>query len=317
MLYLSDEDVVRHAPLEEVISAVEEAFKYFSLGVTVTPLRTRVEAREYRGDILLMPCYMPAMNVFSTKIVTVYPENMARGLPTIQASVVAVNPSNGSIMFVASARALTGMRTGAATAVSFKYLGRKDSQVLGLIGCGYQAGWQLRALSKVAKLEEVMVYDIDGERMEKFAREMGGETGLPVKPVREPEKLVHGSDIVVTATTSRTPVVLKGWVKPGTHISAIGAYTPDMAELDPELVASSKLVVDSREAALEEAGDIIQAIRKGLMAKEKIYAELGELAAGLKPGRTGVEEITIFKSVGLAVQDAAVVKVLADHLTTR
>jgi alanine dehydrogenase len=317
MLYLSDEDVVRYAPLEEVIGAVEEAFKYFSLGVTVTPLRTRVEAREHRGDILLMPCYLPTVNVFSTKIVTIYPDNLARGLPTIQASVVAVNPSNGRIMFVASARALTGMRTGAATAVSFKYLGRKDSKSLGLIGCGYQAGWQLRALSKVVKLEKVLVYDIDEKRMGQFAREMNEETGLTIETIKMPERLVSSSDIVVTATTSKTPVVLKRWVKPGTHISAIGAYTPEMAELDPELVASSKLVVDSREAALEEAGDIIQAIEKGLMKKEDIYAELGELVAGLRQGRKGLEEITIFKSVGLAVQDAAVVKVLADHLTTR
>jgi alanine dehydrogenase len=317
MHLLTDEDVQKMVPLDEVISSVEEAFKLYSLGQTVTPLRVRVEAREYGGDILLMPCYLGPMGVFATKIVTVYPGNISKGLPTIQAAVVSVNPEDGSIGFIASAKALTGMRTGAASAISVKYLARSDARVLGLLGCGYQAGWQLRAISRVQKLSRVLVYDVDRLRMERFAEEMGRETGIPIKTVGNAEEAASDSDIIVTATTSRTPVLLNGWVKPGTHIVAIGAYTPEMAELEPQLVARSKIVVDSREAALNEAGDLIQPIKMGLLSPTSIHAELGEIVAGIKEGRTSEDEITLFKSVGLAIQDAAAVKVLAHHLSTR
>ncbi|MEM1945063.1 MAG: ornithine cyclodeaminase family protein [Nitrososphaerota archaeon] len=317
MRVLTDEDVIRMAPLGEVIGAVEEAFRLYSQGLTVMPLRVRVEAREHGGDILLMPCYIGPAGVFSTKIVTVYPGNVSKGLPTIQASVVSVNPVDGSIEFIASAQALTGMRTGAASAVSVKYLARRGSNALGIIGCGYQAGWQLRAIAQVVRIEEVMVYDIDRRRMESFASQMGGELGITIEMALEPSRLVSSSDILVTATTSRTPVVRDEWVRTGTHISAIGAYTPEVAELDPMLIKRSKIVVDSREAALSEAGDIIQPINMGLITPSHIYAELGEIAAGLRLGRTAEDEITVFKSVGLAVQDAAVVKVLTSHLRTR
>ncbi|MEM4206718.1 MAG: ornithine cyclodeaminase family protein, partial [Nitrososphaerota archaeon] len=217
---------------------------------------------------------------------------------------------NGAPHLICDAKALTGLRTGAATAISIKYLARKDSKVLGIIGCGYQAKWQLLAATKMLNFEEIKIYDIDREKMLNFKQNFKEVFDDRIKLMSSVDDLVNSSDVIITATTSRYPFVKKKQVKPGTHISAIGAYTPDMAEIEAELIAVSKLVVDSREAALSEAGDIIQAIKKGYITKDYIYAEIGEIIAGMKQGRANMDEITIFKSVGLSIQDAAAASLL-------
>lgn len=310
---LSDGDVESLVSLEELLGAVAEAFKGLSLGNIVMPPRSRVEVGS-EGDILLMPCLATSLRVFSLKVVSVYPKNLEKGLPTTNAVVVIVDPENGLPRIVAEARALTGLRTAAATALSIKHLARTDASRLGVIGCGYQAGWQLVISSQVLRPEKVYVFDVISDRAEKFAEEMSKKVGTEVRALYSAEELVKRSDVVITATTSRRPVVLKEWVRPGTHISAIGAYTPEMAELDPKLVASAKVVVDSLAAAKEEAGEIIQAVEAGLMRWEDIYAEIGEIIAGLKPGRSGMDEITIFKTVGTAAQDAAMASILLSKI---
>jgi len=281
------------------------------------PLRTRIKAEEHGGDILLMPCYVGGMEIFSVKLVTVYPQNAAKGLPTIQAVVLIVEPLTGEPRVVAEAKALTGLRTGAATAVSVKHLARRGSKFVGIIGCGYQARWQLLALRAVMKPERILAYDVVEDKAREFVARMSDVLDCEVSRASSAEALARSSDVIITVTTSKTPVVKDEWVKRGTHISAIGAYTPEMSELEPSLVARSKVVVDSRQAAMAEAGDIIQPIRMGLMKEESIHAELGEVVAGVRPGRQNDDEITIFKSVGLAVQDAAAAKVLLNHLKTR
>jgi ornithine cyclodeaminase/alanine dehydrogenase-like protein (mu-crystallin family) len=202
------------------------------------------------------------------------------------------------------------MRTGAATAVSIKHLARRDSEELGIVGCGYQARWQLRAAVEVMRFTAVRAHSRTRQRAEEFAAEMSRELGLDVKVTETVEELVRRSDVVITATTSKTPFVRREWARPGTHFSAIGAFTPDMAELSADLVASSKVYVDSLEAAKEEAGDVIQAVARGLMRWEDVKGEIGEVMAGLKKGREGEEEVTVFKSVGIAAQDAAVASLL-------
>ncbi|MEM3052387.1 MAG: ornithine cyclodeaminase family protein [Candidatus Caldarchaeum sp.] len=313
--YLSDEDVAKLLEPKKVVEVVEQAYKLYSLRQVVMPVRTRIQARDREGDILLMPCYLPAMNIFSLKLVTAYPKNTARGLPTINALVVVLDAETGVAKLVAEARALTGLRTAAASAVSIKHLARRGFSKVGVVGCGYQAGWQVRVVGGVYPGVEFTAFDIDGGRMKSFVDSMRSE-GFTVKPARSAEELVKTSDVVITVTTSRTPVVLDEWVREGVHISAIGGYTPEMVEIDPKLTAKSKLVVDSREAVMEEAGDILEPIRLGLMTSAKIHAEIGEVVAGLRAGREDDREITIFKSVGLAVQDAAVSKALLDYLTT-
>ncbi|MEM1517720.1 MAG: ornithine cyclodeaminase family protein [Nitrososphaerota archaeon] len=310
MRALTDEDVQKLLAIEDVIGVVEEGFRLYSLGKTVTPHRMKVSVDYAGGDILIMPCLSADLNIFSTKIVTVYPQNLSKGMPTIHAILVAINPENGAPHLICDAKALTGLRTGAATAISIKYLARKDSKVLGIIGCGYQAKWQLLAATKMLNFEEIKIYDIDREKMLNFKQNFKEVFDDRIKLMSSVDDLVNSSDVIITATTSRYPFVKKKQVKPGTHISAIGAYTPDMAEIEAELIAVSKLVVDSREAALSEAGDIIQAIKKGYITKDYIYAEIGEIIAGMKQGRANMDEITIFKSVGLSIQDAAAASLL-------
>lgn len=311
MRFLTDGDVGELVKPREVVEAVEEAYRLYSTGRVVMPVRSRVEAREKGGDILMMPCYIPDMNIFSLKLVTVYPGNLQRGLPTINAVVIVLDAETGVAKLVAEARALTGLRTAAATAVSVKYLARRDSEVVGIVGCGYQAVWQTRVLADMLKGVKFLAYDIDGERMKAFVKQVAGE-GIDIQAAGSAEDLVRKSDIVVTVTTSKTPVIFDSWVRDGTHISAIGGYTPEMVEIDPRLTARAKLVVDSREAVKEEAGDILQPIKMGLMTFNHIHAEIGEVVAGLKPGRENDREITLFKSVGLAVQDAAASKILLE-----
>jgi len=309
--FLTDGDVGELVKPREVVEAVEEAYRLYSTGRVVMPVRSRVEAREKGGDILMMPCYIPDMNIFSLKLVTVYPGNLQRGLPTINAVVIVLDAETGVAKLVAEARALTGLRTAAATAVSVKYLARRDSEIVGIVGCGYQAVWQTRVLADMLKGVKFLAYDIDGERMKAFVKQVAGE-GIDIQAAGSAEDLVRKSDIVVTVTTSKTPVIFDSWVRDGTHISAIGGYTPEMVEIDPRLTARAKLVVDSREAVKEEAGDILQPIKMGLMTFNHIHAEIGEVVAGLKPGRENDREITLFKSVGLAVQDAAASKILLE-----
>lgn len=316
MKFLTDDEVASLVDPVKVVEAVERAYILYSTGRVVMPVRSRVENREQGGDLLMMPCLVPDMGIFSLKLVTVYPRNLEKGLPTINATVIALDASTGMPRLVAEARALTGLRTAAATAVSIKHLARRDFTRVGIIGTGYQARWQLRVVAANHPHTVFKAYDIDSRRLNEFVTEMG-RLGHDVKPSPTAEELVRWSDVVITVTTSKQPVVLKSWVKEGTHISAIGGYTPEMVEIEPVLVAGSKLVVDSREAVREEAGDILKPIMLGLMRFEDIYAEIGEIAAGLKPGRIDEREITVFKSVGLAVQDAATAKLLIDYLMTR
>lgn len=311
---LSDGEVEALVSVEELLSSVAEAFKALSLGEVVMPPRSRISVQGV-GDILLMPCLAPSLNVFSLKVVSVYPGNLEKGLPTTNAVVVAVDPEDGIPKLVAEARVLTGLRTAAATALSVKHLARSDASSLGIIGCGYQARWQLSVTHHVMRPEKIYAFDMYRDRAERFAEEMQGKIGVEVEVCGSAETLVRSCDVVITATTSKTPVVLKEWVTPGTHISAIGAYTPEMAEIDPRLLASSKVVVDSLNAAKEEAGEIIQAVKSGLMRWEDVYAEIGEIIAGRKTGRVSRDEVTVFKTVGTAAQDAAVASILLAKLS--
>ncbi|MCS7145565.1 MAG: ornithine cyclodeaminase family protein [Nitrososphaerota archaeon] len=316
MKILSESEVEALVSVEELFDKVAEAFKTLSLGELLMPPRERIRVEGF-GDILLMPCLAQSLGVFSLKVVSVYPRNIELGLPTTNAAVLVVNPENGVPELVAEAKALTGLRTAAATALSVRYLARRDASRLGIIGCGYQAGWQLKITSRVMKTEQILVHDLYRERAERLADEFRARTGIDVRVCLNAQELVEACDVIITATTSKTPVVWKDWVRPGTHISAIGAYTPEMAEIDPRVLASAKLVVDSLKAAREEAGDIIQAVNAGLIRWDNVYGEIGEIIAGRKPGRLREDEVTVFKTVGTAAQDAAVASILLSKTRSR
>jgi ornithine cyclodeaminase/alanine dehydrogenase len=197
------------------------------------------------------------------------------------------------------------MRTGAVSGVATKYLARNDAKSVGIFGAGAQARTQLEAIKAVRDVNSTIVYDIAPERSKLFAEEMSQKFNISVQVAHSPDRLVELADIIVTASTSKTPVFKGDWLKSGTHINAIGSYKPDTRELDDSTIRRSKVVVDSMEAVLKEAGDLIIPLKSGITTQQHIYAELGQILIGMKAGRTDAREITVFKSTGLAIQDAA------------
>ncbi len=304
MLILTDSDLERLVSMGDAIEAVERAFEKLAQGLVQMPERTIMAVRD--GYILQMPCYIEGLSIATTKIVSTYPDNPKRGLPTTPAWIVVNDAETGMVKAILEATYLTALRTGAVTAVAAKYLAPKESRVAAIIGCGFQGRFQAWALTEVFRLQTLWAYDISKERRSRFVEEMSERLNVEVLEAESGAQAVGEADIIVTATTSKEPVIRRSWLRDKVHISAIGSFQPDHRELDTETIREAKLVVDSREAALKEAGDILIPIREGAITEGHIYAELGELVLGLKPGRVEGDGLTIFKSVGLAIQDAAV-----------
>lgn len=284
-LDLDEAAVRRFLRLEEVIPAMERALAAFSSGEVVQPTRVMVPVAEHQGFLGVMPAYTGS--ALGVKLVTFYPQN--QGVPTHHATVLLFRPETGEPLVSMDGRLVTEVRTAAVSAVATKYLARLDASVLAILGSGVQARSHLEALRLVRNFREVRVWSPRHAR--DFARQHG------VRAAASAEEAVRGADVVVTATTSRTPVLLGEWLSPGTHINAVGAARPDWRELDDEVLRRARIYVDSRDAAMKESGDMI--------AAGGFFAELGEVAAGAKPGRQSAEEITLFKSLGLAVEDVA------------
>jgi ornithine cyclodeaminase/alanine dehydrogenase len=256
-----------------------------------------------------MPAFLLQAGSLATKIVTVYPNNTTHhGIPNVLAVIILNDVETGRVEAVLEGSYITAIRTGAVAGVATKHLARQNARNLGIFGCGVQARTQLEAVCQVREISSVLVYDSDTSRVQDFVSKFSSQ--VKIQAVKRPEEVVRGSEIIVTATTSTTPVFNAVDVKPGTHINAIGAFTPDARELDDRTISKAKIVVDSLSAALEEAGDIVIPLRQGVIRREDIWAELGEIVAGSKPGRTTDEEITVFKSVGLGIQDAAVARLV-------
>lgn len=306
VLILDRETLKSILTMKDTIEAVEEAFKYFGLGKVKMPLRPTIKVDEYNGLILYMPAYIGGMNALAVKVVSVYPDNPTKyGKPTVLGTVLLNDPKTGDLLAILEGGFITAMRTGAVSGVATKYLARKNSKIVGVFGAGVQARTQLMAICEVRPIEEARVYDVDRRVAEKYAEEMSEKLGITVKVADKAVDAVKGCDIIVTATTSKVPVFKGEWLEAGTHVNGIGSHTPDARELDSITVKKAKIVVDSYEACFKEAGDIIIPINEGVITREHIYAELGEIVTGKKPGRISDDEITVFKSVGLAIQDAS------------
>jgi alanine dehydrogenase len=290
--FFSEDEVRVRLPMSVLIEAMERALIEFSAGRVQQPVRTVLEFGTQKALFGLMPSYVPAIPALGAKLVTVCPENAQKGLGTHQAIIVMFNPQTGVAEAILDGRYITEARTAAVSAVSVRHLARKDASVLGILGSGVQARSHFEALKFVRDFREVRAWSPNRQRLDQFAVERG------VRAMDSAEGVVRGADVVVAATASATPVVRNEWVSEGTHVIAVGACLPSQRELDPALVARARLVVDSRAAALKEAGDVLIGISEGRWTASHIAAELGEL-----PSRQNDHEVTVFKSLGLAVED--------------
>lgn len=257
--------------------------------------------------------FLEKTQALGTKLVTVFPLNPPKGLPSTQALVVLMDAEVGTPLAIYEGTYLTRLRTGAATGAATQLLARTDARTLALFGAGGQAFFQILGILAVREIEEIRVYDPVPQRVEsllaELTRNLGARKGRMEKP-GSPEKALAGADLIVTATTSNTPVFRGSWLSPGAHINAIGAFKPEMQEVDEETILRSRIFVDSVETCLEEAGDLIIPLNKGLINREDIQGEIGEVVSGKKPGRKTGPEITYFKSVGNAVQDISVAQAI-------
>jgi ornithine cyclodeaminase len=244
-------------------------------------------------------------------VVSLFPKNPSRGLAFIQAAVIAFEADTGRPMALLEGSSLTAIRTGAGSGAAIDLLARPDSRIVAIFGAGAQGRTQLEAACAVRRIDKAWIFDPDPDKAKAFAKEMAGQGPIPqdLKPASTSQEAVAEADIICTATTSVTPVFEDKDLKPGAHISSIGSYTPEMVEVPAETIRRAKVIVDSRSACLEEAGDLIQPMRAGLFDESHIHAELGEIVLGRKPGRQSDDEITYFKSVGIAVQDAMAAQV--------
>lgn len=302
-------DVIRALPMAKAIEGMKTAYGQLSAGNAVLPLRAHVPITA-EDTTLVMPAYLPESEALGLKVVSVFGSNPPRGLKLINAVVIALDATTGEPVALMEGGAVTAIRTGAASGAGTDVLARPDAQVVAIFGAGVQARTQLEAVCTVRDIREVRVYSPEGA--EAFAAEMAGRSPVPdtIVIAGSPEAAVRDADIICTATTAHTPVFDGRSLKPGVHVNAIGSFTPEMQEIDTVTLQRSLVVVDSREAALAETGDLLIPIELDEFSVEDIHAELGEIINGTRPGRTSLEQITLFKSVGLAVQDAVAAQIV-------
>jgi alanine dehydrogenase len=304
ILLLTSREIQSLLTLDECIGAVEQAFRLYGEGKAVPPgvlsMHTRDGGFHMKAGLLELD-----RSYFAAKVNGNFPKNGTRfGLPTIQGLIVLCDSGNGTPLAVMDSREITSLRTGAATAVAAKYLARRDSRIITICGCGNQGRVQLKALSRICQFQTIFAYDSSEEQALRFAHELASDLKVSVTVVADLASAVRQSDICVTCTPSRQPLLGHDDVRPGTFVAAVGADNPEKQELHPKLLAKSKIVCDSLEQCAV-MGDLHHALDAGVLTGADVHAELGEVVAGRKPGRESEEEIIIFDSTGMALQDVA------------
>jgi alanine dehydrogenase len=302
MLVLSRRDVEAALDPDQLVDAVAAAMADMSAGNGSVPNRTAADVAEVGGVLIAMPAYVAGAGALAAKLVAMFPRNAAKGLPTHKAIVAVFDPATGTPEAVMDGEVVTAMRTAACSALSARLLARDDAAVLAVLGTGVQARAHAEAVRRVRPVREVRVAGRDAGRVEALAGELGAV------PAASFEEAISGADIVCACTHSADPVVRGGWLGPGTHVTSVG-FNPEGREVDADAVARALVVVESRAAALAPypagSNDLVWAIRDGVIGPDHIHAEIGELVSGARPGRTGPAQVTLYKSVGVAAQDAA------------
>ena len=303
--YLDAGEIERLLPIADCIDVMESAFSAFGRGDIVQPLRTVVHRPDGAGSLYVMPSFNSHPAALAVKLISVFHGNRARGVPSHQGIVVAFDAASGTPAAILDAASLTAIRTAAVSALATRLLARSDADDLTLLGSGTQAWSHLEAMRVVRPIRRVRVWSPNVERRRTFAEKAAAMHDIPVVATDSPKAAVERAHIVCTLTSSATPVLHGDWLARGTHINAVGASTPNARELDTNAVLRSRVVVDSLRAALSESGDLLIPIREGAMDEGSIAAELADLVLGSAPARRGADQITLFKSLGLAMEDAA------------
>ena len=314
MRLLNKEDIVKVFSMQDAVESVKEAFLLYSQGKTENPLRTKIPAEKYGGNLLFMPTYAEETGYASLKIINIYPQNISKDRPTSFAQVVLIDAGSGEILSILDGTYVTQLRTGAASGVCFDVLGRQDARIGALIGTGGQAETQLAAMVSVRDLDVVRVHDISKERTSAFVKEMNeklAEYETKIVAADSADEAVEDADLLITVTPSKEPVFDASKCKKGITISCVGAYQPDMQEMDPAILPrASKIFLDSKSAVLEESGDILKPLAEGIIKEQDITGEIGDVLAGKRKGRESDDEIIVFETVGIGMQDLITAKAI-------
>lgn len=307
IIVLNQNEMKKVFHMKDAILADKDALELYSLGKADIPLRHNLDVKKYQGQSLYMPGYVPDVNALGVKIVSVFPNNIEKGLTSVPATMVLVNSETGEVCGLMDGTYLTRLRTGAVSGAATDILARKDSKVFALFGTGGQAESQLEAVLNVRPIELVKVYDISKERTDDFVKRMTEQFGetfqVRIVAAGSSEEAVEDADIITCVTTSLSPVFDGRLVKKGCHINGVGSYTPEMNEIDGYIIShADKVYVDTRDGVLNESGDLILPIKEGILDESKVK-ELGEVIAKKACGRSCDEEITVFKTTGSAVLD--------------
>jgi len=319
MLILNAKDVQQALPMGQCIQAMKSAYAALSAGRAEVPLRTRLSVPVHEAVSLFMPAYVldEAGESLVVKVVSLFPHNVKRGLALIQAAVLVLEADTGRPICLLEGATLTAIRTGAASGAATDLLARPEARVAAIFGAGVQARTQLEAICSIRSIQTAWIYDTNRARAEALIGDMAGQSLIPadLRLADSPSQAVQDADVICAATTSTRPVFNDADLKPGVHINGVGSYTPEMQEIPAETVKRAQIVVDSRSASLAESGDLVRPILQGHITAKHIHAEIGEIVLGRKPGRSSPDQVTFFKTVGVAVQDAVAARVALENAT--
>jgi len=306
ILILTHAEVEELLPVSECIPIMAEALADLAKGNVYQPLRMVITPPDADGDMALMPSYRAGERAaYGVKTVCFFPGNPAKGLDAHQGSVMLFSAETGELRALMNASAITAIRTASVSGVATRLLAREDASELAIIGSGVQARAHIEAMACVRPIKRARVASLRVEHARKFAEEFGPRYSFPIEPVESVESAVRGADLIVTTTTAAEPIVMLEWISPGAHLNVVGSSIPTTREVDSVTMAGASLFVDRRESTINEGGDYLFALREGAIGPDHIKAEIGELLIRAKRGRTSPEEITLFKSLGLAVEDLA------------
>jgi alanine dehydrogenase len=305
MLILSEQQVKSLIDIDELIATLGQAHIQYSTGRAIMPVRLVVPLPQIQGRITSMPGYLNEDKALGMKVVTYFQDNPKQNLPAILATIMLFSSESGKMIAAMDGGYITAIRTACASALATRLLANPNTPVLGILGAGVQARAHIQALTRVRQLSQIKLYSPSGKSAHSIRQDLEKSCGIPIEVVDSAQAAVRDSDLLVTVTTAKNPIIQVEWLKPGVHINAVGSHRPDLREIDGATLKRAKVVVDSRAAIMAECGDILLALKEQSIGVDDIHGEIGQVLAGTKAGRISPSEVTLYKSVGIAIQDVA------------